>query len=350
MNTTLTSLPAGELPPALTEPYTSAHLVRWCAAQQNWDKIHYDLEYAREFGGLPERVINGALKQHLLARYLVDSFDASARIVRLNYKFTGPDFVGERLELRGRVLRTESLGDHRFAHVELEIGNPAQAKTTTTGTAILMLDTPSWQSVDWGSLPPQWRLDEVVGADDDDAVPREIRDLLGRDDEQLRSYCALDASRLRLFADAVQGLRAWHFDSNAAAAAGLETLVAPDLFPIHAIEAEPGTLPLSQERSAIGREAVSEVGRNFARRFGFPANGMVNGGNETEIHSLLRLGETACAVSRLLSARVKPGARGGDMLFMTSLNTYRTTTGRLLMREKQLGIYRNFNVAAPAAL
>lgn len=340
---------ATDLPPAVTEPYTSAHLVRWCAAQQNWDKIHYDLAYTREFGGLPERLINGALKQHLLVRYLVDAFDASARIVRLNYSFAGPDFVGEHLELRGRVLRTEQVGDRSFAHVELEIRNPRQGKATTTGSAILLLDTPCWETVDWDRLPKAWRIDETVMPNDDTAVPREVRELIGRDDERLVSFCALDASRLRLFADAVGGLRRWHFDPRAAAAAGLSAIVAPDLFPIHAIEAEPGTLPLSQEPIAMGREGVNESGRNFARRFGFPPNGGVNGGNEAEIHSALRLGETACASSRLLSARVKAGARGGDMLFATSLNTYATLGGRLLMREKQLMIYRNFNAAARAA-
>ena len=96
----------------------------------------------------------------------------------------------------------------------------------------------------------------------------------------------------------------------------------------------------------MGRESVNEAGRHFARRFGFPANGMVNGGNETEIHSLLRQGETARATSRLLSARIRAGARGGDMLIATSLNTYGTTTGRLLLREKQLIIYRHFDRAA----
>jgi len=340
-------LPA-ELRPALTEAFTSAHLVRWCAAQQNWDKIHYDADYARQFGGLSERVVNGALKQHLLVRFLVDAFDAKARIVRLNYKFGGPDFVGERLELGGRVVRTETVNALRCAHVELQIRNPAQGNVTTTGNALVLLDTPSWSAADWTVLPAAWRLDESVEPADG-AVPPDVQTLLGTEHEQVTSFCALDASRLRLFADAVSGLRPWHYDARAAAAAGLDAVVAPDLFPIHAIEPEPGTLPLSQAPIAMGREAVSEVGRNFARRFGFPGNGMVNGGNETEIHSPLRVGETACASSRLLSARVKTGTRGGDMLFTTGLNTYATTTGRLLMREKQLIIYRNFNAAESAA-
>ena len=341
-------IPQGDLPPARTEPFTSAHLVRWCAAQQNWDKIHYDADYARKFGGLSERVINGALKQHLLVRYLIDAFDASARIVRLNYKFAGPDYIGESLEVRGRVVHSDAVDVPPTATVELAIWNPTQAKATTTGSATLLLDVPAYADTDWGNLPPDSRLDESIEPSDQ-AVPPAVRDLLGRDDEQVTSFCALDASRLRLFADAVSGLRPWHFDQRAARAAGLDAIVAPDLFPIHAIEAKPGSLPLSQEPIAMGREAVSEVGRNLARRFGFPGNGMVNGGNETEIHSLLRVGETACATSRLVAAHVKSGARGGDMLFTTCLNTYTTTTGRLLLRERQLIIYRNFNAAVLAA-
>lgn len=335
------------LNPLRTGRYTSAHLVRWCAAQQNWDKIHYDLAYSQKHGGLSERVINGALKQHLLARFLVEAFDGQARIARLNYKFAGPDFVGESLEVRGRVTQTESVAGGTAAHIELELWNQQQEKITTPGSAIVILNAPAHSANDWQSLPITWRLDEM-GDVEDPAVPAEIRSLLGRDDEKVTSFCPLDLSRLRLFADAVEGLRAYHFDQRAAVQAGLPGVVAPPLFPIHALEPEPGTLQLSNDESAMGREAVNEVGRNFARRFGFPGNGMVNGGNECEVHSLLQVGETATATSRLLSARVKAGARGGDMLFTTSLNTYRTTSGRVLLREKQLIIYRNFNAKAGA--
>lgn len=329
-------------------PYTSAHLVRWCAAQQNWDKIHYDLTYAQTYGGLPERVINGALKQHLIARFLVEAYDGEARIARLNYKFAGPDLVGESLEVRGRVTKTESVAGGTAAHVDVELWNLRQQKATTTGNAIVMLGAPAYASNESAGFPESWRLDERTEPEDP-SVPAQVRALLGRDDEQVSSYCPLDLSRLRLFADAVEGLRAYHFDPRAALQVGLDAVVAPPLFPIHALEPAPGTLPLSTDEAAMGREAVNEVGRNFARRFDFPGSGMVNGGNECEVHSLLRVGETASATSRLLSARVKAGARGGDMLFTTCLNTYRTTSGRTLLREKQLIIYRNFNVNAAAA-
>ena len=336
-----------ELKPLRAGPYTSAHLVRWCAAQQNWDKIHYDAAYAQKHGGLPERVVNGALKQHLLVKFLANAFEGNGRVARLDYKFAGPDLIGQALEVRGRVTRTEHVDGGIAVHVELALHNLEQDKVTTPGAAIVLIAGNSHDAINWDALPREWRLNETVEAEDT-AVPAEVRALLGKDDEQLTSFCPLDLSRLRLFADAIGGLARHHFDPRAASEAGLDAVVAPPLFPIHALEAEPDTLPLSLDEAAMGRESVNEIGRNFARRFGFPGNGMVNGGNEVELNSLLRVGETASASSRLLSARVKSGSRGGDMLFTTSLNTYRTTSGRLLMREKQLIIYRNFNAHADA--
>ena len=260
------------------------------------------------------------------------------------YKFAGPDYVGESLEVRGRVASTENEGGGTAAYVDLELWNLKQEKITTPGRAIVMLDSPAWSSTE--AFPAKWRLDEKVDPEDP-AVPANVRALLGLDDEHVTSFCPLDLSRLRLFADAVGGLRAYHFDPRAAALAGLDAVVAPPLFPIHSLKPAPGELAISVDEKAMGREAVNEVGRNFARRFGFPGNGMVDGGNECEVHSLLKVGETATATSRLLSARVKAGARGGDMLFTTCLNTYATTSGRR-MRERQLIIYRNFNAKGTA--
>ena len=49
----MTQAPPVELPALRKGPWTSAHLVRWCAAQQNWDRIHYDQAYAQQVAGLP---------------------------------------------------------------------------------------------------------------------------------------------------------------------------------------------------------------------------------------------------------------------------------------------------------
>lgn len=317
------------LGPLRKGPYGSAHLVKWCAAQQNWDRIHYDAAYARDVAGLPERVINGALKQHLLVQLLDDAFGDTMRLRRLCFRFVGPDFVGDSLEVHGTVRSVESVGNATLLVVDLAIRNATQSKATTTGWAALSSapDIP---------LPESLHMDDAVHATSGTAPPA-LEALVGSRFETAVSATPLDASRLFLFADAVGGLRDRYFRP-----ADGSTAVAPPLFPIHALQPEPGSLPLSLDPEALGREGVNEMGRNFGRRFGVPDKGLTNGGSDVEVFSLLGTGETVRATSTMLGVAVKPGASGIPMLLTTVLNDYSTTGGRRLMREKQTTIYRNF--------
>jgi hydroxyacyl-ACP dehydratase HTD2-like protein with hotdog domain len=344
MNSAIPVVADGTLPILSKGSYTSSHLIRWCAAQQNWDKIHYDEGYAKHTAGMRERVINGGLKQHFLTQFVAQAFGSAAPVPRLGYNFAGPDFINESLEVRGRVERESVLDGQRCLHLVMEIWNLEQDKANTTATALVLPDA-CWgfdQQTSVPALPAGLALDESV-AEPDPAAPDFINALLGREVEAVESQYPLDMSRLRLFADAVGGLAPLHFDVKAGRDSTFGSVVAPPLFPIHALEATPGTLPLSTDLAAMGREAVNEVGRNFSRRFGFPGSGMVNGGNEVEIHSLLRAGETARATSKLVSARIKESRASGKMLMTVSLNCYFALGGRLLMRERQTIIYRNFD-------
>lgn len=329
------------LAPLRKGPLTSSHLVRWCAAQQNWDKIHYDTEYAKNVAGMKERVINGGLKQHYLTQMLQQNLGDTVHIARLKYEFVAPDFIGETLEVRGEIAGSGRVNGQRVVQVNLHIWNLDQQKTSTTAKAVVTLPT--------GTLADNTLIDDFLGAQlnetvqpADPLVPQAFNNILGTVFEQLQSAYPLDLSRLRLFCDAVGGMAPLHYDRQAAREAGAQTVPAPHLFPIHGIEARPDTQPLSTDPQALGREAMSEPGRNFGRMFGLPNKGMVNGGNDVEFHSFLQVGETVKAQSTLLEARLKHGREGGAMLITTSLNSYFTTTGRLLMRERQSIIYRNF--------
>src|SRR5690606_13290277 len=130
--------------------------------------------------------------------------------------------------------------------------------------------------------------------------------------EQIDSSCPLDLSRLRLFCDAIGGMSGVHHDREKARRAGHADVIAPHLFPIHGLEAQPDMLPLSADTHALGREGVNEVGRNFGRMFGISEQGMVNGGNDVEFYSFLNVGETVRAESKLLEATLKLGRRGGN--------------------------------------
>ena len=343
MNNLIRIMASGTLPTLSKGCYSSSHLVRWCAAQQNWDKIHYDESYAKNTAGMRERVINGGLKQHFLAQFIAQAFGSAAPVPRLNYNFVGPDFVNESLEVRGHIERESMVGNQRCLHLAMEVWNLEQDKANTAATALVLPDS-CWEFDEQTApaLPAELALDESV-AEPDPAAPDFINALLGHEVEAFQSQYPLDMSRLRLFADAVGGLAQLHFDVKAGYDSIFGSVVAPPLFPIHALEATPGSLPLSNDLTAMGREAVNEVGRNFSRRFGFPSSGMVNGGNEVQIYSLLRAGETARANSTLVSARIKESRASGRMLITVSLNRYFAISGRLLMKERQTIIYRNFD-------
>lgn len=322
--------------------FTSAHLVRWSAAMENWEKIHYDETFARDVAKLPERVINGSLKQHFLAQFLCEAFDGRGWVWRIDYQFRGMDLVGQALEVRGRVVALEETARHVFVTVEAAIANldTGAANTTASGVVVLARDGAPLASLDGVDPPPALRSDlDALVCDGD--VPAAVRPKLGATIETLVSYYPVGLSRLRLFAEAVMDLRPHHFDPVAGAASPFGTVVASQLFPMHAIEQLPGTARLSEDPLASGREGSSGiVGRGLAPMLGIDETGLLNGGSAVEVCALARVGDIVRVDSVLTGARRRQGRRGGDMLFLERTNTYRDQEGRVLLRHRPITILR----------
>ena len=335
------------LAPLRKGPLTSSHIVRWCAAQQNWDKIHYDRTFALEYAGLPERVINGALKQHFLSQFLSNAFNGVGWIWRIGFRFLAPDFVGETLEVRGAIRDVVIYEGSHFVDVEASIWNSNQGRSNTTANAVVVFGPDYEPKYELGDipLPCQFALSKADcqrGA----GVPEQISKCIGSVIENQSSAYAVDLSRLRLFAEAIEDLHPMNFDSAAGEHGPYGTVTAPPLFPIHSIELVPGTLALSNEAAAMGREGVSEIGRNLGARFGLPTTGMLNGGSQIEIQSLLRLGETVCGECKLVGAMNRRGSNGGEMVILEALNEFRTTLGRPLLIERQVTVFRQLDQTA----
>jgi acyl dehydratase len=330
-------LPA-ELPALRKGPWTSAHLVRWCAAQQNWDRIHYDQAYAQREAGLPERLVNGALKQHLLAQFVERALPAGW-LVRLDFRFSGPDFVGDTLEVRGHVTSLSPALGGPVASLALAIHNLERDAVTTSATALVHLPDGSAHARLQCALPPDYEA-LSAGGEGVELVHRfglELGGLL----ERIESEYPVDLSRLRLFADAVGGMAPRHFDPAEAAREGFPAPPAPPLFPIHALELWPGRRPLATDAAAMGREGVAEVGRSVGARLGLPPQKMVNGGASIRVHGHACAGEVVVAESRLASLAVRPQARSGPLVAIKTLNRYETVGGRPLLDELVSIVYRN---------
>jgi acyl dehydratase len=334
-----TPAPGTALPPLDKARFTSAHIVRWMAAQQNWDRIHFDQAFCRDVARLEAPVINGALKQHLIVQFLARALPG-AWPWRVDYKFTAPDFVGQKLQVRGTTGAIHSAGGNTFVDVLVEIWNLDRNEVTTTGRAVVILPEAGGAVLDAIDVQAPEGLALALDVDAADAAaPADINAHLGRELDRRESRYPVDLSRLRLFADALMDLDPAHFDPAAPSPWG--GVVAPPLFPLHGLEALPGTFPLSEASDAQGREGVNEVGRDLAQQFGLAASGGMNAGNRVQIHSLARLGESIRANSTLVGARRRTGSRGGDMLFLETLNHYTESGGRPLLTERQMVVFRS---------
>lgn len=327
--------------PTLTTPrWTSSHIVRWCAAQRNWHKVHYDLPFARDVEGLPDLVINGAFKQQLLVHFLYEAFEGYAWPWRLDFRFQESDYVGHQLEVRGAISERESHGGLDYVHVDAGIWNVDRDVMTSAARCVAILDPagePVVEAPPDEALPPHLRLSEAIATPEDD-LPADLAARVGKEVEAARSVAPVDLSRLLLFADAVGCIRPIHHNAEAAAEGPYERVTAPPLFPPHGIEDPAGRRKLSEDPEADGTEGSSEIGRHFRLRFGLDATRTLNGGNSVEIHSLARVGEHICATSRLAAVKRRVGKRSGSMMILQGLNHYTADGGRPLLTERQTAV------------
>ncbi len=330
-----------KLPPMSKGRITYKHIVRWCAAQQNWDKIHYNQDYVRQKSKLPDVFINGALKQQFIVQFLSKLFNGRGWVWRVDTEFKSIDFAEQVLVVHGEIADLNKLGEYLLVEINFEIYNSDRQEVTTFGKGAVLLSHSGKQLTGISGIEPphHWRIpknpDSPKGP-----VPNHIVKMIGTKLEAVESVYPVDLSRLRLMAEAVMDVHPWHYNPNEAQLTEFGNVVALPLFPLHGIEPLPGTRPLSQDTEFIGREASNDVGRPDASFLGLNPSGIMNGGNKVEIHSLARLGEHICADSQVIGASHCSDHSAGPALLLTTLNRYWESSGRLLITERQTMIYR----------
>lgn len=333
--------PGTDLPPLEKGLIGYKHLARWCAAQQNWDKVHYNQDYAREYGKLKDVYINGAIKAQSIVQFLSNSFGHLGWVWRVDTDFCGMDFAEEHLVVHGAIDDVAEAPPYVAARVNFRIHNPDQGADTTRGQAIVLLDPGGEHlvEIDEEMLPDEWRVDTSTRAADE-KVPSNIREMVGKSMDEIESVVPVDLSRLRLMADAVMNVNPWHYNPEIAAESAFGGVVAMPLFPLHGLESWPDTKPFDPNPETLGREAVTDVGRLDPMRLGVPPGGIFNGGNFVEIHSLARPGDTIAAECILVGASFGADHPVGPSILVDTLNRYGTTSGRDLITERQVMGYR----------
>lgn len=143
-----------QIEPLLKGPLTSAHLMRWSAAMENWHKIHYDREFAVEHDKLPGVLVNGTLKQQFILQLLKDWAGAEGWVWKVSFQFRAMNVVGETLSVWAKV--TGKREEKAYGLVDLDLGILNESgKESTPGTAVVALPFESGGPVPYPFVPPQ---------------------------------------------------------------------------------------------------------------------------------------------------------------------------------------------------
>lgn len=127
-----------DIPSIVKGPMSTAHLVRWCAAMENWHLIHFDWRYATQVDKLPDVMVNGTWKQNVMIQLVTDWVGESGWLWKTKFQFRGMNVPGDVLTAWGRVVSAEPRG--AYGVVQLDIGLRNQkGEEGTPGTATVVL-------------------------------------------------------------------------------------------------------------------------------------------------------------------------------------------------------------------
>ncbi len=109
-----------DVPTVVKGPMSTAHIIRWSASMENWHRIHYDWRYATQHDGLPDVLVNGSWKQHVLMQLLTDWVGETGWLWQMKFQYRSMNVPGDTLTAWGRVTGKEVRGG--LGVVSLEIG------------------------------------------------------------------------------------------------------------------------------------------------------------------------------------------------------------------------------------
>lgn len=144
----------GMVVPELTKgPLTTAHLMRWSAAMENWHKIHYDRAFAVEHDKLPDLLVNGSLKQNFIMDLLKGWAGPEGWVWKARFQFRAMNLVGETLRVWARVKDVHPCDAFGVVDLELGIVNDDD-RETTPGSASVALPYRGGAPVPYPFVPP----------------------------------------------------------------------------------------------------------------------------------------------------------------------------------------------------
>lgn len=131
---------------------STAHVMRWSAAVENFHRIHYDLPFAVEHDKLPGIVLNGSWKQHVLVQLVKDMLGTDGWLWRLSFRYKAMDLAGDSICGVAQVVEKQEIKGLGFVVVKLGLENQ-RAEVTTAGYAIGVMQLPGGAPVPYPFEP-----------------------------------------------------------------------------------------------------------------------------------------------------------------------------------------------------
>ncbi|WP_432842488.1 FAS1-like dehydratase domain-containing protein [Dactylosporangium sp. CA-092794] len=329
--------------PLVKGPMTTQHLMRWSAAIENWHRIHYDRPFAVDHDGLPDLLVNGSWKQHVLVQLLKDWAGPSGWVAELEFQYRSADLRGDTITAFGETTGWQEHDDVRVAQCVIGMRNQ-RGEHSTTGTAVVVLPGPGVPARVARTALAGRQLPAVDphGRQAGEYVSAGMLTRIGVPGTPVSAPEPVDAGAVRRIAQAIMDDDPAYYDPARAADAGFESVVAPPLFPLHihrrhAGQPDPLRLAIEVPDSDGAGDVITKHGLP-PLDVGLPR--LLNGGNQVQVFDLARIGDMLQSTSSISDLREKAG-RSGPMVFVKVDTEYRAVNrGALLLRSRQTYVYR----------
>lgn len=138
--------------PLTKGPMSPAHIMRWSAAIENFHRIHYDKPFAVEHDGLPDILVNGSWKQHVLVQLVKDALGPDGWLARLSFRYKAMDVVGTTIIAKAEVTDKAVVDGLGLLTLKLVMQNQDGIETTT-GWAFGLLPLKQGSAVPYPFVP-----------------------------------------------------------------------------------------------------------------------------------------------------------------------------------------------------
>jgi acyl dehydratase len=117
---------------------STAHIMRWSAAVENWHRIHYDHRFATGHDQLPDVLINGSWKQHVLVQLVKDALGPAGWLWKIRFRYKRMDVAGDAIRARAELVDKAAIDGLGFVTLRIVLTNQRD-EVSTAGYAIGVL-------------------------------------------------------------------------------------------------------------------------------------------------------------------------------------------------------------------